>query len=274
MRDAQHPQLLALRLTLQAGAADSELRAARRARVLAMMAERGLDVCLFARECNVRYVSGAQRLWIAGTRVFAPTCVVVRATGDVHLMTFSPSREGLPPEIRPEHTFIVTWAPENFISKLSAIPGISNARRIGVDGMSAYFASSLETVSSGCEFEDAHSPMTQLRRVKLPGEILQIRRAVAVAEGAVGAAVAIAAPGAFEHELHGAFLSRMYALGSTAFSAAGPFAILDGAQGERTLGGRRMIADGDLVAIGGRRCEDLVVRHPRDPAQKKPSRTI
>lgn len=226
------------------------LRALRRAHVLAMMEEHDLDVCIFGRESNVSYVSGAQRLWIPGTRGFAPTCLVVRTTGDVHLMSFAPTQEGIPPEIRPEHTFLVTWAPGNFLDKLRTIPGVAEGRRIGVDNMSPFFAEHLPTLFRSCHFIDAQTPMMKLRRRKLPGEIVQIRHATAVAEGAVGAAAALAAPGVFEHELHAAFISRMYELGAKAFSAAGPFAILDG-EDEKVLGGRRLIEDGQLVAVGG-----------------------
>jgi Xaa-Pro aminopeptidase len=226
------------------------LRAIRKARVLAMMEEQGFDLCIFGRESNVKYVSGAQRLWMPGARNFAPTCLVVRETGQVHLMSFAPTQEGIPPEIRPEHQFLVTWAPGNFLDKLRAIPGVETARRIGVDGMSPFFSESLPELFASCEFLDAQAPLAQVRRVKLPGEIVQIRHAAAVAEGAVGAAAALAAPGVFEHELHAAFLARMYELGATAFSACGPFAILDG-DNENALGGRRMIEDGSLVAVGG-----------------------
>ena len=39
------------------------LRAARRARLFEAMERAGLDACLFGREANARYVSGARRLW-------------------------------------------------------------------------------------------------------------------------------------------------------------------------------------------------------------------
>ena len=64
---------------------DAVLRRARRDRVLAEMESAGVDVLVVGREANARYVSGAPRLWTAGSRAFGPGCVLVRATGAVHL---------------------------------------------------------------------------------------------------------------------------------------------------------------------------------------------
>ena len=82
-----------------------ELRRARRARVFAAMREHGLDACLFGRESNARYTCGVRRLWTAQSRPFSPTCVVVRDTEAVHLLSFSASVEGLPEELRPDDVF-------------------------------------------------------------------------------------------------------------------------------------------------------------------------
>src|SRR5262249_11248259 len=75
----------------------TRLRAQRRSRCLEAMERHGLDVLVLGRDANARYVAGARRLWTAGTRAFAPTCVLVRATGDVHLL--STWDDGIPEEI-------------------------------------------------------------------------------------------------------------------------------------------------------------------------------
>ena len=67
-------------------------------RALDEMARQDVDVLVLGREGNARFVSGATRLWLAGTRPFAPGCVVVRETGAVHLM--STTDFGVPDEIR------------------------------------------------------------------------------------------------------------------------------------------------------------------------------
>lgn len=63
------------------------LRSGRRQRALDQMAAHDLDVLVLGRQANVRYVTGAPQLWVAGTRPFGPTCVVVRETGAVHLLS-------------------------------------------------------------------------------------------------------------------------------------------------------------------------------------------
>ena len=37
-----------------------------------------LDILVLGRQANVRYVTGAPQLWVAGARPFAPICVLVR----------------------------------------------------------------------------------------------------------------------------------------------------------------------------------------------------
>lgn len=75
----------------------SALRSGRRQRALDQMAAHDLDVLVLGRQANVRYVTGAPQLWVAGTRPFGPTCVVVRETGAVHLL--STWDEGVPDDI-------------------------------------------------------------------------------------------------------------------------------------------------------------------------------
>ena len=67
------------------------------ARVLAEMEAANVDILVVGREANARYVSGAPRLWTAGSRAFGPGCVLVRATGAIHLL--STWDEGIPEDI-------------------------------------------------------------------------------------------------------------------------------------------------------------------------------
>src|SRR5260370_6902978 len=84
------------------------------ARTRAAMAAAGIDVLVLGREANARYVSGADRLWLAGTRPFAPGCVVVRETGAVHLL--SVTDDGVPPSIPVDRLYPITWNPLNLIA--------------------------------------------------------------------------------------------------------------------------------------------------------------
>ena len=100
---------------------DAALRRARRARVLAAMEEADIDFLIVGREGNARYVSGAPRLWTAGSRAFGPGCVFVRASGAVHLL--STWDEGIPEEIPHENLYGITFNAMNFVTVLSNIDG-------------------------------------------------------------------------------------------------------------------------------------------------------
>jgi Xaa-Pro dipeptidase len=90
---------------------DAALRLARRERVLAEMEAADVDILVVGREANARYVSGAPRLWLAGTRPFGPGCVLVRGTRAVYLM--STWDEGVPEDIPHEHLYGITFNATN-----------------------------------------------------------------------------------------------------------------------------------------------------------------
>ncbi|MDT5215554.1 MAG: Xaa-Pro dipeptidase, partial [Mycobacterium sp.] len=90
-----------------------ELRKGRRARALAQMEAFDLDVLVLGRQANVRYVTGAPQLWVAGTRPFAPICVMMRGTGEIHLN--SSWDEGMPEEIDHDHLYGLAWNPMTLV---------------------------------------------------------------------------------------------------------------------------------------------------------------
>src|SRR5262245_24556420 len=130
----------------------STLRGGRRQRALAQMEAHDLDVLVLGRQANVRYVTGAQQLWVAGTRPFGPACVVVRATGAIHLL--STWDEGIPEDIPHENLYGISWNPVNTIAALQRIDGASSARRVGTDALSPAFAQLLPTAFPEAELVD------------------------------------------------------------------------------------------------------------------------
>src|ERR1700745_3579535 len=116
------------------GAPDAwALRTGRRGRALAQMEAHALDILVLGRQANVRYVTGAPQLWIAGTRPFGPVCVVVRASGEIYLNTTDD--EGVPEEIDHNHLYGLTWNPLTLIDVLKNIGGAETARRVGTDAI-------------------------------------------------------------------------------------------------------------------------------------------
>src|ERR1700757_268069 len=145
------------------------LRTGRRHRALAEMDAHGLDILVLGRQANIRYVTGAPQLWIAGTRPFGPMCVVVRATGDIYLN--STDDEGVPEEIGRDHLYGLAWNPMTLIDVLRKIDGAEAARRIGTDAIKPTFAGLLPEAFPNAEIVDAEPAMRAARRIKTDDEI-------------------------------------------------------------------------------------------------------
>ena len=190
---------------------DRALRAGRRERALAQMDKHDLDVLVLGRQANVRYVSGAPQLWVAGTRPFGPTCVVIRETGAIHLL--STWDEGVPDDIPHENLYGIAWNPMNTISVLKGIEGASTAKRVGTDALSPGFAQLLPTAFPNAELVDGELAMRAARRIKTAEEVAALREAIRVAEVGLAAAVAELRPGISEKTLAGVLLEAMAAGG-------------------------------------------------------------
>jgi Xaa-Pro dipeptidase len=190
---------------------DRALRTGRRERALAQMEKHDLDVLVLGRQANVRYVSGAPQLWVAGTRPFGPTCVVIRKTGAIHLL--STWDEGVPDDIPHENLYGISWNPMNTISVLKGIDGAADAKRVGTDALSPGFAQLLPVAFPNAELVDGELAMRAARRIKSPEEVISLREAIRVAEVGLAAAVAELRPGISEKTLAGVLLEAMAAGG-------------------------------------------------------------
>ena len=187
------------------------LRAGRRERALAQMDAYGLDVLVLGRQANIRYVTGAPQLWIAGTRPFGPMCVLVRANEDIYLN--STDDEGVPDEIGHDHLYGLAWNPMTLIDVLKKIDGADAARRVGTDAITPTFAALLPEAFPNAEIVDAEPAMRAARRVKTSDEIVAMGTAVRVAERGLAAALCEFAPGVSERTLAGAMMEAMAAGG-------------------------------------------------------------
>jgi Xaa-Pro dipeptidase len=224
------------------------LRSGRRQRALDQMAAHDLDVLVLGRQANVRYVTGAPQLWVAGTRPFGPTCVLMRETGAVHLL--STWDEGVPDDIPHENLYGISWNPMNTMSALRRIDGAATARRVGTDALSPVFAKLLPTAFPNAQLVDGELAMRAARRIKTAQEIAALRESVAVVESALATAVSELRPGVSEQVLAGVLLEAAAAGGVSTpanqdvawvTSREHPWRRADGIQGR--------IQDGDLVAF-------------------------
>ena len=226
---------------------DLSLRIGRRERAIAEMDAHDLDVLVLGRQANVRYVTGAPQLWVAGTRPFAPICVLVRATGEIHLN--STWDEGIPEEIGHDHLYGLAWNPMTIIEVLKGIDGAATARRVGTDAMSPSFAQLLPLAFPNAELVDAEMAMKAARRTKTSDEIGVLRGALDVAERGLAAAVSALAVGTTEQALNGVLMEAMTA-GGYSTSATQDGAWITSPDHSWRVGRRDgRIAEGDLVAF-------------------------
>jgi Xaa-Pro dipeptidase len=226
---------------------DRALRTGRRERALAQMEKHDLDVLVLGRQANVRYVTGAPQLWVAGTRPFGPTCVVVRATGAIHLL--STWDEGVPEDIPHENLYGIAWNPMNTISVLKAIEGASDAKRVGTDALSPGFAQLLPVAFPDAELVDGELAMRAARRIKTPEEVTALREAIRVAEVGLAAAVAELRPGISEKTLAGVLLEAMAAGGVSTPSTQDAAWVTSRDHPWRRATEDGIVKDGDLVAF-------------------------
>ncbi|WP_156687139.1 M24 family metallopeptidase [Mycobacterium sp. Marseille-P9652] len=226
---------------------ETALRLGRRERALEQMAAHDLDVLVLGRQANVRYVTGTPQLWVAGTRPFGPGCVLVRATGAVHLL--STWDEGVPDDIPHENLYGISWNPMTTMAVLGRIDGAATARRVGTDALSPAFAKLLPTAFPNAELVDGELAMRAARRVKTADEVAAIRNAIAVAESGLAAAVAELHPGVREQTLAGAMIEAMAAGGVSTPSNQDVAWVTSRDHPWRRVDGGGRVNDGDLVAF-------------------------
>jgi Xaa-Pro dipeptidase len=221
------------------------LRMGRRERALAQMEAYDLDILVLGRQANIRYVTGAPQLWIAGTRPFGPMCVVVRATGDIYLN--STDDEGVPEEIGHDHLYGLAWNPMTLIDVLKKVDGAEAARRVGTDAITPTFATLLPEAFPNAELVDAEPAMRAARRIKTSDEIAAMDQALRIAEHGLATALGELRLGVSEQTLAGALLEAM-AAGGVSTPATQDAAWVTSAE-HPWRRANRQVQQGDLVAF-------------------------
>lgn len=211
------------------------------------MEAHNLDILVLGRQANVRYVTGAPQLWIAGTRPFGPVCVVVRASGDIYLNTTDD--EGVPEEIDHDHLYGLTWNPMTLIDVLKKVDGAETALRVGTDAITPTFAALLPDAFPKAEIVDGELAMRAARRIKTPDEITVMGEAIRIAEAGLAAGVSELQAGLSEQKLAGAVLEAMAAGGiSTPATQDAAWVTSREHPGQRAQP-NGTVRDGDLVAL-------------------------
>ena len=226
---------------------DEALRHARRARVLAEMEAEDIDVLVVGREANARYVSGAPRLWTAGSRAFGPGCALVGGTGAVHLL--STWDEGIPDDIPHDNLYGISFNAMHFVRALQRIDGAATARTVATDALTPSAAQLLPKAFPSAELVDGEPLLRRVRRVKSAEEIEAIGASVRLAELALGEATAALAPGVTERQLTGVFMEAMASAGVTTPATQDVAWVMSRQHPWRRASRDTPIERGDLVAF-------------------------
>jgi Xaa-Pro dipeptidase len=211
------------------------------------MGTHDLDILVLGRQANIRYVTGAPQLWIAGTRPFAPMCVMVRATGDIYLN--STDDEGVPEEIGHDHLYGLAWNPMTLIDVLKKVDGAEAALRVGTDAITPTFAALLPEAFPNAELVDAEPAMRAARRIKTADEIATMGPALRIAEHGLAVALAELRPGVSEQTLAGAMMEAMAAGGVSTPATQDAAWVTSPEHPWRRADAQGEVRSGDLVAF-------------------------
>lgn len=225
----------------------TRLRRERRQRLFEAMAGAGVDVLILGRPANVAFASGARQLWTSGTRPFGPACVVVAATGRVHLL--STWDEGVPAEIPHGDLIGLSWNPAVLLARLRSIEGLDRSGRVATDGWGPGSADLLSALCPDATVVDAARLLHQARAVKSPDELTCLMTAAAVSEAALAAMSASLAPGVTERQLVGVYARTVSSLGLPCPPTEGVAWVSTDVDRPRRVATERPLQEGDLVAL-------------------------
>jgi Xaa-Pro aminopeptidase len=173
----------------------------RLATCLELMAHDDVDALVLGREANARTVSDAGRLWLAGTRVFSPGCVIVGASGAVHVLANTDAV--MPAGFPVDGLYGVTWNPDKLLASLTAIDGVSGAKRIAVDGMTPAASALLARAAPDAEIVDAGPIFARMWAIPEDAKTRGVARAAETAAAGLAAMAAALVPGARPEKLRG-----------------------------------------------------------------------
>ena len=227
-----------------------------------LMRQHALDL-LIAYADDRAVFGAAHARWLADLPIhFEPACIFLRPEGAPILCSGPESDEyaalrGRIPDVRVLREF--THPDEDYpysrisgVAELAAEMGSAPAPRVGLAGrslMSEAFFAALQRALPSAHWVDVESAICDLRAVKSPAEIAVIRRAYAIAELGLQAAVAAIAPGVSERAVAAEAESAMRRAGA---EGTGIDTIVASGPNSRPILARstlRVIQPGDIVLL-------------------------
>jgi Xaa-Pro dipeptidase len=222
-----------------------DLAAIRSRRAGDALAAAGLDAFIVGQPRNLAYLTGTRRVLVRGSRPFAPLAVLLTATGEVWMQSYS---TGDIPVGVADRLYPQVWNPQRLVDNVAGILGPAGAGRVGVDSMTPAWRARLVSVLPSVRLVPADALLRRLRARKTPEELPSLRRAVAAAATAMAAACAAAAGGATEAEVRARLAAAVVSSAAT-LPSEGVCAVLEEGCPLRRLPDRRVIHERDLVAL-------------------------
>lgn len=226
--------------------------AARQGAVLAEMARRGLAALVVFRQESMYWLTGYDSFGYVHFQALV-------LTGDGRLVLLTRSADRLQARFTSLIDDVRIWvdaegaAPERELRDILGDLG-AGGRRIGVEweafGLTAAKGRRVADALDGfAALEDASLLVSELRAVKSPAEIGHVRRAAALADAALEAAVAATGPGAFEGDILAELQGAIWRAGgddpaNEQIIGSGPGALMC-----RYYSGRRQLAADDLLTM-------------------------
>lgn len=225
----------------------------RRQRAVHAMADRGLDgMLMFAPESHY---------WICGYDTFGFAlfqCLVLTADGEMHLLTRAPDLRQAQQTSTLDNDHIHIWKdiegvnPADHLRTLLEELGVLH-RRLGIEtktaGLTAFNSDLVRGALSAATLVEASDLIPALRRDKSPAEINCTRKAAALSDDALDAALDITRAGAFEGDILAAMQGAVFKGGGD--YAGNEFIIgsADAALLCRSQSGRRTLSAQDQLTL-------------------------
>ncbi|MFL5092352.1 MAG: M24 family metallopeptidase [Xanthobacteraceae bacterium] len=212
----------------------------------------GLDALLVWKDENCRYLTDLRPQLIAGKTTALNGALLVEGKAPI-LFCSGGERDRVDrtmPWIEEAHTIpiieekaLVNGMVKDILGPVLRNHGLAEAR-IGLDESNTVFTKALAGHFPKLAVEDGDTPMQQARKIKLPGEVVLLEEATALADAVTATATAAVADGVRECEVAAEAMRTLFRLGGEYAHVMTPF-----------------VASGEHMAPPHRICSDKLIRH-------------
>lgn len=234
------------------------LRSARVAKAQDSRREAELDALLVWKDENVRYVTDLRPQLLAGKSTVLNAALLIEGQDPIlfcsggekdrveHTMPWITESHIIP--IMEERSLIAGFV-KRILGPVLGDHGIERCR-LGVDEASTIFFEEVRAQLPHVEVVDGDTAMQRSRRIKLPGEILLLEEATAIADAVTETAIRSVMPGVRENDIAADAMHALFRLGGEYAHVMTPFV----ASGEHMsppnrISSEKIVRSGDLIFI-------------------------